>query len=324
MLSSPASFIKEETTITTMDCYRNEERKTTVVTCLLILGLTCLVVLPSFQITHPEEKVEVRYKFSSFVRVQAKPQNHGRMMFVHVGKTGGSTVEQFLKANEIRFFMVHQKPLGFQTCRSTGYSRLSSCTSWAKRWRKNLRVVVVSVRDPLKRLVSAFNWRNPNGGGVTHNKYVRKYWPEVDRFEKELYECFDSINELAESLDLDTPCGKHARKAVMFRPTFYGTHMTQGYEFYFGSGVLESLVRNNITLYLVHQETMAQDLEGIQKLIAKPLIQHSVLRERSTYAKKNDTLISNDGLRKLAPFLQSEYDMLAKLESVSVNGLLPG
>lgn len=300
--------------------FRREERKTTALIIILLIGFACFIAIPAWQQSRPPGGALVqRFRFSRAVRLKVKPDKTGRLMFVHVGKTGGSSVEEFLKANEIRYFMVHQKPLSLKICRSTGYSRLSSCASWVKRWQQKLRVVVVSVRDPLKRLVSAFNWRNPDGGGVTHNYYVKHYWPQVHRFEKQLYSCFQSVNALAEALDSSGVCGDHARKAVQFRPSFYGTHMTQGYQFYFGGGVLETMIQRNISIYLVHQETMADDLEGIQTVIPNALTTHNVFRERSNYLKKNDTQISEEGLRKLAPYLSDEYSMLARLEAASVN-----
>ena len=240
----------------------------------------------------------------------------GKVLFIHVAKTGGSSVEEFFVQNHVKYFMLHQVPLAQSTCRSTKLSNVRLCRDYLKIPRK---LIVVSVRDPLKRLISAFNWRHPRGGGVIHNLYIKRHFPLVLQFEKDLYTCFDSINDLAEAIGGENECGRLAEKAVKFSPKFYGTHMTQGYEFYFGQGGLQEIKDLDLQVYLVHQESMKSDLEHVGDLLGIQIKQEEVPRERTTYPKKNDTFISQDGMKKVMPLLQGEYSMLQNLKDISLN-----
>jgi hypothetical protein len=64
------------------------------------------------------------------------------MFFVHVGKTGGSTVSIFLKKNNISFSGIHVH---------------SVIPGHLYRFDK----ILIPVRDPMSRIISAYKYRHP-------------------------------------------------------------------------------------------------------------------------------------------------------------------
>ena len=57
--------------------------------------------------------------------------------------------------------------------------------------------VIVTARDPIDRLISAFNWRHPSNPQIHNNPFGGRADPE----EAKLYHCFDSVHAFAEALD---------------------------------------------------------------------------------------------------------------------------
>ena len=65
------------------------------------------------------------------------------VLFVHVGKTCGGTIAAELRKNRVAYHEVHLDKVDGETLAK--YKR-----------------VIVSARDPVDRVVSAFNWRSPH------------------------------------------------------------------------------------------------------------------------------------------------------------------
>ena len=150
-----------------------------------------------------------------------------RLVFLHVGKTGGTSAIQALNM-------------------AKGKNYVKNCTlpitvSEVHMDRPDKTVLdsgfpVMSVRDPIARVVSAFNYRHPARGGNVHHKALPGA-PDADPLEVELYSCFDHVNSFAEALTDATHCGDVARRAftccdVREMPLyiFFG----QGLEYYMG------------------------------------------------------------------------------------------
>lgn len=66
--------------------------------------------------------------------------NKHRILFVHIGKTAGSTIGILLKKNNIAFSSIHVHSVRTQSASIARY-------------------IIIPVRDPISRLTSAFNWR---------------------------------------------------------------------------------------------------------------------------------------------------------------------
>lgn len=249
-----------------------------------------------------------------------------KLLFVHVGKTGGTTVEDFLEKNEIRHMTMHTKPLSSEICKLKRILKPRRKCGWMeRRWKTNTDKVVVSVRDPIARVISAFNWRHTDGGGVKDKSFSLKHYPEAYYFDINLYKCFPSINDFAEALgpeysgNSSTKCRSIARDALDLNSTFYGPHLMQGYRFYMGPEILDYFNIQNRSIYVVHQETMEADLMGLSDFLHVKLKHPRISQRRSAYKRKNDKYISEQGKVNLRKALQPEYDFLEQLEDSSVN-----
>merc|ERR1719265_1886324 len=99
-----------------------------------------------------------------------------RLEYIHVGKTGGSSVHQWLLHNNIPHTQTHIR-------------RVTQCkpgepTKW-----------LISVRDPKTRFVSSFNWRSPKNGNAPHGT------SSFGETEEKMYNCFGSATDFAEALE---------------------------------------------------------------------------------------------------------------------------
>ena len=146
--------------------------------------------------------------------------------------------------------------------------------------------IVMVTRDPLDRIVSAFNYRHPYRGYPTiHDKAIPG---SGDATEVALYQCFDHVNEFAEALSGTGPCPDLARSLFDCcdnMPPFI--FIGQGYQYYVGASGIESFVHRNYTL--THVDTLDEDMIKIAQnwLGCRPPTA-DMPHLRSEYAK-NDT-----------------------------------
>ena len=317
--SNKSNVIKHE--IISLYLYKiMNHRSAALILCLFILGIILLCL-------RDEGDVQIQLHLSKSVEIalpvrQRKRKLQGKLLFVHVGKTGGSTVEKFLTENRIRHQSVHTRSLSAKQCLRLHLGSPYKCTKEELHWKANERSVIVSVRDPLRRLISAFNWRHTVGGGVKDKSFAKSHRPLAFKFEVSLYKCFDSVNDFAEALGEEnnlTRCGSIARSVFDQTNPSSSTHMSQGYLFYIGKEMLEYMVSHQFRIYLVRQESLTSDLHGLEDWLSTPLRTLRIKHERSDYPRKNDTYVSEKGLQNLKKFLQPEYDFLRQLENVSDN-----
>lgn len=83
------------------------------------------------------------------------------------------------------------------------------------------RTVIVSVRDPLSRVISAFNARHPRGGQSPFQKAAH-----VRATEYMFYKCFKELNDWANALNGSDYCGELARSAISLNCTKANTHLS--------------------------------------------------------------------------------------------------
>lgn len=220
-------------------------------------------------------------------------QTDSLFTLIHVGKCAGGTVNKFLEHNNVSVDRIH-----------------ASVPDPAK---LDAGIVVV-LRDPIDRLVSAFNWRHPS----TRPAEGRNL-PHTDHDESELafYRCFDSVNEFAEALDADSKCGQRARDAL----TQHTKHIGMGYEFYFPDSVMAVMRTHRV--FIIHQERLEEDLHNFLKWNNIPQthdrIPHSHSEDHTIYPKKDDTYLSKEGRNKLRAHLARDYEIYKELDQMSVD-----
>jgi hypothetical protein len=216
-----------------------------------------------------------------------------KILFVHVGKTGGSEVSAALLKNEdllkrSEWTKVHMHPVRTSLLNHAGF-----CSN-----------IIISVRDPVDRFVSAFNteicFNDTNVGSSIEERVEicesRKYLDgtqdaghrtqakvsgdmqhphtgdEDDGSSDPVQSCnFSSIGAFSDQLDDETDCGGIARamlsspapmvtKGTMQTPT--RNHVGRGLCYYLG-GVLDQLKAENRSVHLVHTPTMDANIEAI-------------------------------------------------------------
>ena len=103
------------------------------------------------------------------------------VVFVHVGKTCGGTIAAELRKNRVAYHEVHLDKVDGETLAK--YKR-----------------VIVSARDPVDRVVSAFNWRSPHAcrqrkGQCTPPRAVEKFDGE-----RGFYNCFPDVQHFVDAV----------------------------------------------------------------------------------------------------------------------------
>ena len=103
------------------------------------------------------------------------------VLFVHVGKTCGGTIAAELRKNRVPYHEVHLDKVDRETLAQ--YKR-----------------VIVSARDPVDRVISAFNWRSPHAcrqwkGQCTPPRAVEKFDGE-----RGLYNCFPDVQHFVDAV----------------------------------------------------------------------------------------------------------------------------
>ena len=125
------------------------------------------------------------------------------------------------------------------------------------------------------------------------------------------------MNDFAEALDEDTPCGKIARDALSHNMG----HIGKGYEYYFPETVLSNITKH--TVVAIHSQNLTQDLQAflryydIPEVTAKVGVVHS--DNDAYYPRKNDTHLSQSGRKKLLASLKREYDIYEQIDQASVD-----
>ena len=124
------------------------------------------------------------------------------VLFIHIGKAAGSSIKIELRTNFHNLKEVHMTPA----------------------IQKNVNeadVIVISGRDPIDRLISAYNWRHPRN--CNKNNMCNDV---TDPIEKQFYQCFPTLSDFIKG----KTCLNLFEKVVKGL-TIIG-HISRGYEYY--------------------------------------------------------------------------------------------
>jgi len=187
------------------------------------------------------------------------------------------------------------------------------------------RKVIVLLRDPVSRLVSAFNWRHINGSGKGVYRYGRQL-----AFERKLYGCFPTVDAFARALARPRQSGANrsclAHAAMAINPSSGLTHTSMGYTYYFGRfGVLDAMVAAHTPVFAVRSTSFEDDarnifvwLNGTRHAPQPPISATQVANlampsMKSTYRRRADAIQSESTAAALAKVLRTEYSIVAQL-----------
>lgn len=202
----------------------------------------------------------------------------GLLVYVHIGKCGGASLwkavcqSSRLRRTFRRIEKVHiEKP------------PLLTQASY-----------IIVVRNPIKRALSAFNWRY---------KIVVTEGQQADRFpgEAEILKAYGSLNALAERLyggdGLDPEVARDFRRIH---------HLREDIAFYLSE--LVETVRSEQIFGVLATETLDADIAAQLEITNTPRV-----HDNSSGIPDGQKYLSNLGQQNLAQFLSADYDALAQI-----------
>jgi hypothetical protein len=193
---------------------------------------------------------------------------------IHIGKCAGGSIIHELKNIGIQFQIVHcKKP------RINNSDRL-----------------IILVRDPVERFVSAYNWRKhilDKQARSGQRLGLKHSW------EFELLSLFPCVNKLVEQLDPEDPTsGIHGGISLLH---LIG-HVTLGFSWYLDN-LLEILAPGQI-IAAVAVESLTEDMRNLFEIEVRS-------RDKSDYPK--NPFLSHESRLKLAQVFDGEYRTLRRL-----------
>jgi hypothetical protein len=224
------------------------------------------------------------------------------LLHVHVGKTAGGTIGNFLRDNGISFREVHMRRADETELGNPIYEH-----------------VLVAIRDPVERVVSAFKWRHTVGGGQV-TRLQRSM-----AFESELYACFPTATSFALSFHNGTGhCRELAEEAVQPTRMASANHIGRGYAYHFPPEGLEALERRirdgQAHLYIIHCDgptAILRDLLAMCARIGAPTTRPGLPSSHDVYPRHAERIESEEGVAALRARLAFEEPTLAKLEELA-------
>ena len=216
--------------------------------------------------------------------------------FIHIGKTGGSTVGSFLKKH-ISIKEIHnQKPV---------YNPNTKYIIW--------------IRDPIQRFISAFYMSygiiNDNlqiGGKAIYDengKFKRDAWSTeyID-----LINYFKTPNNLALALSSTHPDNDKAQTLLSYTNTGIGfQHMKAGHAWYLLHNDFIHKAKDNI-IFVGTQENLQEDLEKLKGLLNIPRYHQPENKRVNTV--NYDKYISQEGIANLKKFYEDDYTLIKILK----------
>jgi hypothetical protein len=227
------------------------------------------------------------------------------LRFIHIGKTGGSTIHEILKQKNINFAEYHLK----------------------KPYKENEKYIIW-LRNPLSRFVSAFNYishlvnfdcTNKIPSDITNKNCL--YYPFIRRkilkkteyvFNKkydDLVKSFKTANDLAEGLASSIPEIKR-RALELMNYDFENIH--RGIGWYLNNGRFVNNPKRKI-IFVGKQETMKEDIEKLSKIINVKLNTEHVVR-KNIFSQTESKYLSPLAIINLIKFYKdTDYAALIEL-----------
>jgi len=235
-----------------------------------------------------------------YTQARIRPQNNFNlskpMVVIHVGKTGGSTTSESLKGAGIKFKQLH-----------TG----RSITMRSKIRNGDFGLIVINIRDPISRTISAYNWKHPRN--CKTNPMCT--WRD-NKYETQFYDCFPNIHALFYN-NGTAVCAKLFENVFVTGTRIIG-HISRGLDWY-----LNDLDIFNHRFTLVRQEHMGEDMSCLMQSLGHAYVPMAV---RSNYANgyKKEYPTSEELLQlKSLPIIKKEMEWYKKLLKANTPCIMP-
>ncbi|KAG7372019.1 sulfotransferase family protein [Nitzschia inconspicua] len=259
------------------------------------------------------------------------------LMYVHVGKTGGYTLDAVLYSNCAWYGLKEPKTACFANLRNTS-SHPTSMGSYLsfhtrstlhldprrhyQKWIDNTTTFLVSIRNPIDRAVSAFDMDHTLNNNL-HDQ------PLVQRKRRQFYGCFRTAEDVAQALlpttlsGNQTKCSPQVAHQVLtgtYSKRNINTHLEYNYQFYknmtFGQ-------YPNKEIMVVRTENLWDDIGGVDRLLggngtlSQTMAGHHFDHGSSDYVVKSK--LTTEGRRIFCDALQQEIDVYSELVERAVN-----
>lgn len=156
------------------------------------------------------------------------------ILLVHVGKTAGGTVSEMLRKAKLPVSDIHAHAVD-------------------ARMIEEHSAILLSLRDPVERTISAYNWRSPK---------LRKISPDWarcgSRVHADFYKCCQSLDEYASKILKNSRCGTIARQGEC--------HLELDTCSYLG-GVVDLLERNRQKVFVIDSASIDRDMNKISNAL---------------------------------------------------------
>jgi hypothetical protein len=227
------------------------------------------------------------------------------LRFVHIGKTGGSTIHEILKQKNIKFKEYHLK----------------------KSYKPNEKYIIW-LRNPLSRFVSAFNYishlvnydcNNKKPSDINNNNCL--FYPFIRRkiinkspfvFNKRydnLVKKFKNANSLAEGL---TSSNLEIKIKALKLMNYEFENIHKGIGWYLNNGIFVNNPNRKI-IFVGKQETMKEDIEKLSDILNVKLNTEHVVR-KNTFSSNQSKYLSPLAIANLIEFFKdTDYAALIEL-----------
>ena len=230
------------------------------------------------------------------------------LSFIHIGKTGGSTIEYILREHYPNLKEYHHK----------------------KDYKSNEKYIIW-IRNPISRFVSAYNYShhlvnynctNKNSTDINmsnclcppiiEKKIINKTQYAISNEYDNLINFFNSANSLAEGLSSIDPIIKV--KAIDLMNFESKGHINIGIGWYLNNGDFIEIYNDKI-LFVGKQESMEEDIEKLGKILDKPLNKNIKIRN-NIYSSEESKYLSPLAINNLIEFYKdTDYKALIELKN---------
>lgn len=235
------------------------------------------------------------------------------IVFIHVGKTGGTTASIDIRNHKRKENLTHEINPDFQIAQ-----QVKQIFHVRKPKIDGYKSFIITSRNPVDRMISWFIYAHPKNGLLhTYDKST------------ELFDCYDQVDDLVtyglqrQTNDtLKTTSGKScqelAQNVVQGKPSFY-LHMARNYEYY----TSDILKETSNEIFLLRTEYFWPDWQKINFMLGGGSI---TKRNATTHRegkegnmKVTSRSISDEGLKNACYFLCREIQLYKELLNRAVN-----
>jgi Sulfotransferase family len=208
------------------------------------------------------------------------PSRDHSLIYVHVGKTGGITLDKVLQSNCMWYYgkSAREKCLQKLNHQNSSSSKLSELTRATLHfgprrdytvWIQNATLFLMTLRNPIARALSAYNFDHPDNQDPS--RYSEKGLPEDAR--RFYVECFPTIQHMTKSLEVGkyskTTKDKSCRSIAVQTLAGNGTnaaapHLRMNYNYYHG---LSTALYPDRPLLAIRTEFLWHDLQRLDSLL---------------------------------------------------------